>query len=418
MLLTTPAPALRAITIALPLTMFAGCSSSDDAAFHASANANPFAGYVSDIYDGTSNWLCHPELADEDNACVTDLSTSSVAQDGAATRLDFTPASNAPFDCFYVYPTASADPTTNSDLNPGPQEIETTATQFARYAEVCRTFAPVYRQLTLTRLAATVLTGPLLGTPVPQEALEIAYADVVDAFREYVGNLSDGRGYLLVGHSQGSGLLRRLVAEEIEPSDALHARLIGAHLLGTSVAVPRNADVGGDFMRTPACRAPDQFGCVVSYASYRAGDPQLDDPRFGTTANPDTLALCNHPAALAGGEADLSMRIPFRLPPVYQTLLIPRGSGGPYQDRLQNALLDTPYYAVPGQIRGACVVDANDTSYLEIRIDPELEGPRADDYPGEFLGGTGWGLHLADVSIAQQDLVDLAGRQGHAWLNR
>ena len=221
-----------------------------------------------------------------------------------------------------------------------------------------------------------------------------------------------------VGHSQGSGLLRRLIAEVIEPDDWLHERLIGAHLMGTSVAVPPDADVGGDFRRTPACRAPDQTGCVVSYASFRAGDPQLDDPRFGTTADPDTRALCTNPAQLAGGAAALSPQMPRSYAPAYQALVIPRGSGGPYASRARNLALDTPYFTVPGQIRAECVLDANGTSYLEIRIQADPDDPRADDYPGEFLGGIGWGLHLADVALAQQDLVDLAGRQGHAWLSR
>lgn len=417
-------PKARRLLPALTALVLVACSGSQNGTPQDSAAtaANPYPGYSSDIYGGTENWLCHPDQSSLDDVCATDLRTTAVAEDGQASELGFAAAQEAPFDCFYVYPTASADPGTNSDLNPGPQERQTTATQFARYGEVCRTFAPVYRQLTLTRLAGAVLTsflpGELDALGIPQEALETAYGDVVDAFREYIANNSDGRGFLLVGHSQGSGLLRRLVAEEIETNDALFERFIGAHLMGTSVAVPRGKDIGGDFQRTPACRDADQFGCVVSYASYREGDPQLDSARFGTTPDADTVALCTNPAALAGGEADLAMRIPFSLPPVYQTLLIPRGSGGPYQSRLQNSSIDTPFYAVPGQIRGECVLDADDTSYFEVRIDPEPEGPRADDYPGEFLGGTGWGLHLADVSLAQQDLVDLAGRQGNAWRNR
>ncbi|MCK5769943.1 DUF3089 domain-containing protein [Algiphilus sp.] len=379
---------------------------------------NPFDGYVSANYEGPDNWLCHPQLADASDVCATDLRSTSVAADGTASEIAFLPAADAPFDCFYVYPTTSVDPGRNSDFNPGAQERDTVASQFARYGEVCRTFAPVYRQITLSRLAVSVLTGPLLGGGIPEAAAELAYGDVLDAFRRYIAADNNGRGFVLVGHSQGSGLLRRLIAEVIEPDDWLHERLIGAHLMGTSVAVPPGADVGGDFRRTPACRAADQTGCVVSYASFRAGDPQLDDPRFGTTADPDTRALCTNPAQLAGGEAALSPQMPRSYPPAYQALVIPRGSGGPYASRARNLALDTPYFTVPEQIRAECVLDANGTSYLEIRIQADPEDPRADDYPGEFLGGIGWGLHLADVALAQQDLVDLAGRQGHAWLSR
>ncbi|MEN8718933.1 MAG: DUF3089 domain-containing protein [Oceanococcaceae bacterium] len=382
--------------------------------------ADDFATYQSAIYDGATNWLCHPDKPASEDACRQDLRTISVAADGTATSLPFSPAAAPTVDCFYVYPTTSADVGNNADLNPGPQEIQTTTTQFARYSEVCRPFAPVYRQISLTRLAVAVGGGfipvetGLLD--IPDAAREQAYADVLDAFREYVANLSEGRGFVLVGHSQGAGLLRRLIAEEIETRPALHARMIAAHLAGTTVAVTVGADVGGDVRFTPACREADQHGCVVSYASYRAGDPQLDDPRFGTTSDPALQALCTNPAALAGGEAVLDLRVPFRLPPVFQTLLIPRGSGGPFQNRLSNLAVDEPYYSVPGQIRGECVVDANGTSYLEVRISPEPDGPRANDYPGEFLGGIGWGLHLADISLVQQNLVDLAARQAASWM--
>lgn len=412
-------PALRASRPA-PWALVACClmltaCGSDDAP-HRSA-ANPFADYVSANYEGLDNWMCHPELAAEDDVCRADLDTVAVSATGDATTLPFTTDDGPAFDCFYLYPTASLDPGENSDFRPGPQETGTTRMQFARYGEHCRTFAPVYRQRTLTSLALSVALG-FVNVSIPSEGGALAYEDAVDAFKRYVARDNDGRGFILVGHSQGAGLLRRIIAEIIENEPYLHERLISAHLLGTSVAVPVGADVGADFQRTPACRHPEQTGCVVSFASFRADDPNLDSPRFGITGDAQTQALCTNPAALAGGESVLDARIPFRLPPVFQLLLIPRGSGGPYQSRLSNVALSEPFYAVPGQILGECVVDGNGTSYLEVRIQPEPDGPRADDYPGEFLGGTGWGLHLADVNIAQGDLVSLAGRQGRAWLQR
>ena len=56
-------------------------------------------------------------------------------------------------DCFYVYPTVSLDPGVNSDLQPGEEEVRTVVGQFARFRTACRTFAPLYRQMTLTALA-------------------------------------------------------------------------------------------------------------------------------------------------------------------------------------------------------------------------------------------------------------------------
>ena len=47
----------------------------------------------------------------------------------------------------------------------------------------------------------------------------------------------------------------------------------------TTVEVPAGADVGGSFEQTPLCRANDQVGCVIAYASYRASDPPTSRPR-------------------------------------------------------------------------------------------------------------------------------------------
>ena len=414
--------AVRCLAASLGLLLLAACDRSEPASpapapeTPVAEAVNPYPGYVSASYTGLDNWLCHPQLGSAGNVCSADLRTIAVEADGSAAVLDPVPATDAPVDCFYVYPTASADVGANSDFRAGPQEIETTISQAARYREVCRVYAPVYRQRTLTVLALNVVAGQVLPFELGPNASENAYVDVLDAFRQYIAEENQGRGYILIGHSQGASLLRRLVAEEIETRPALKQRLVAAHLIGSTIAVPIGADVGGSFVSTPACRHPQQTGCVVAYSSYREGDPQLDEPRFGITGDPATQALCTHPAALAGGAAPLAIHVPFELPPVFQLLLIPRGSGGPYADRAANLAVDVPFYAVPNQLSGECVVDANGTSYLEVRIAADANDPRADDYPGEFFGGTGWGLHLADVSLAQGDLVRLATAQTLAWL--
>ena len=59
-------------------------------------------------------------------------------------------------------------------------------------------------------------------------------------------------------------------------------------------------DVGGSFAQVPACRDPGQFGCVVSYASFRESSPPPDGTFFARAQSPGTEALCTNPAALAG----------------------------------------------------------------------------------------------------------------------
>ena len=102
-------------------------------------------------YTSLDNWLCHPERA---NFCARDQSATIVHADGTLALETFTPADNPPIDCFYVYPTVSTDPGGNSDLTPNREEERVIEAQFARFGAACRTFAPIYRQVTLTALRA------------------------------------------------------------------------------------------------------------------------------------------------------------------------------------------------------------------------------------------------------------------------
>lgn len=379
----------------------------------------PALGAISEVYADLDDWLCHPQLDAENDACMGALDTRVVAADGTAAieTVALDPAFEV--DCFYVYPTTSADPGANADRMPDVQERQTTLLQAGRYRDTCRMFAPVYRQRSLTALAVSGRTDAVYSPEDIEAANEVAYGDVREAFFHYIATASEGRGFVLIGHSQGARLLARLIAEEVETTPALAARLVAAHIPGTTLAQPVGADVGGSFRRTPVCRHAAQTGCVVAYASYRAGDPALADPRFGLVTEPGMQAICVHPAALSGGAAGLQARLPFVLPPVFQALLRPRGSGGPYADRAENvvAMVETPFFAVPGQIDGACRVHPDSGAhYLEVRIAADPEDPRADDYPGEFFGGDNWGLHLADVNLAQADLVALARSQTREYL--
>jgi len=69
--------------------------------------------------------------------------------------------------------------------------------------------------------------------------------------------------------------------------------------------VPQGKTVGGSFKNIPLCTAPDQIGCVVTFASFRATIPPPANSNFGRVRAEGNIAACTNPAALAGGKAQL-----------------------------------------------------------------------------------------------------------------
>src|SRR5690349_17195251 len=121
---------------------------------------NPYPGYVSATYADPAHWLCR---GDTDDVCDHDLDATIVKANGHVRLEHWKPARHPKIDCFYVYPTISLDQTGNSDLVPAAdQELFVVRQQAARLGSVCRVFAPVYRQITLT-----ALIGLLGGNPIP-----------------------------------------------------------------------------------------------------------------------------------------------------------------------------------------------------------------------------------------------------------
>lgn len=367
---------------------------------------NPFEGYSSTQYADLDNWLCHASLDAADNTCAGELDATVVNSDGSTSIEPHQAAEDPPIDCFYVYPTVSGDASGNADLEAGEEERFTVLNQAARYSRLCRLYAPVYRQVTVAALFTDV-----------EGDRELAYGDVLDAFKHYIANDNDGRGFILIGHSQGSFHLRSLIAEQVETDDYLSQRMVSAHLIGATVEIPVGADVGGSFQAVPVCRSADQVGCVVSYASFRADDPFLaaGEARFGQPGE-NTRAVCVNPAAPAGGKAALRPYTASGSVGALDAVLI-RRVDGPFADPAANAALTTPFYTMPDFVYGECKVNEDGVSYLEIAVDADPQDPRADDINGEFIIGPGWGLHLVDMNLAMGDLVDLAETQAAAWLD-
>jgi hypothetical protein len=405
-------PRLWVSTLLLAAVLLATVGVATAGAEKPGTSSRATGGFESDIYSDPDAWLCRP---DTDDVCDEDLAASVVRADGTIREQPFRPAKRPAVDCFYAYPTVSGDPTSASDLVPDPDlEGATARNQVARLASACRVFAPMYPQLTIAALRALLRTGPpTVDDAPPQQVSDNAYSFLRDAWREYLANDNDGRGVVLVGHSQGSALLEKLLREEIEPRASIHERLVSALLIGWAIAVPDGEVVGGAFERTPLCRADRQVGCVVSYSTFRSDAPPPAGSPFGRVATEGQHAACTNPAALDGGAAVLSPY--FERAGVNQTFFRLLGLSAASTTWSTVAQPSAPWVTLPGLVEAQCV-EQDGASFLAVTVRADPNDPRVDDVPGEVP--LGFGLHVVDVNLAMGDLESLVQRQAKAYAAR
>ena len=346
-------------------------------------------------YAKESSWLCLPGRAD---TCSTPLPTTALNPNGYGSVGRNEVAKDPPIDCFYVYPTVSNDRGMNSDLSPGREEKLAAETQFARFASVCRPFAPVYRQMTLASVAAYAA-----GADITQAAI-LAYSDVASAWKNYLATRNKGRPFVLIGHSQGSLMIQQLIAHEIETNPAVAKRMKLAIIPGFNVLVPQGKLVGGTFKKTPLCSRPGETDCVISWVSFREKNVPPPGAIFGHAPTPGMTVGCVNPARPGSRNWEPLDSYWF----TRSTLPVP---GGPIQWSTEGAP-STPYVRTEGLVSARCVNEGQ-RGYLSIRTNADLSDKRTDRVGGEvavlgmFLPG--WGMHLADVAESQGDLMRQVG---------
>ena len=123
-------------------------------------------------------------------------------------------------------------------------------------------WAPQYRQAAYGAF--------LLRSEDATKSLDLAYQDVRAAFDYFLSQMPADEPIILAAHSQGALHLMRLLQER---GSRLNGRLVAAYIAGWPIS--STADLPS--LGFPACRSPDQAGCILSWMSF--GDP----------ANPDLI---------------------------------------------------------------------------------------------------------------------------------
>ena len=253
----------------------------------------------------------------------------------------------------------------------------------------------MYRQITLAALFS--------GLPVTEEESALAYGDVRSAWKTYLREYNDGRGVVFIGHSQGTYVLRQLIAEQVDKRPGVRKRLVAAYLYGGNVEVKEGKLVGGDFKHVPGCESVKQTGCAVGFSTFNAPVPV--DANFGrvggrlSSGDPATRdILCVNPAAPGGGTGTLNSIYPSEPYAPGTTIGIATEAVG-----VPRPEVTTTWVEAKGAYAGTCD-SSDDADVLQIA---SLGGaPTLNPVPDAT-----WGLHLVDANIALGNAVSLLKRQ-------
>lgn len=198
-------------------------------------------------YAPSDQWIARPDVADDPSRWRP--AGSAGARDPRAA-------------VFYIHPTTYLERDRwNAPRTPGgATEMRTrlfVQSQASALASAGRVWAPRYRQAAYGAF--------LLDTKDATDALDLAYRDVAAAFDEFLRRNPRGP-IILAGHSQGALHLERLLREKVA-GKPIASRIVAAYVVGWPISIRADLPQLG----LPACHAPSQVRCILSWMSF--GDP-------------------------------------------------------------------------------------------------------------------------------------------------
>jgi hypothetical protein len=294
------------------------------------------------------------------------------------------PNPSSKFDCFFVYPTVSTEKTDNANLKIQPAELGVAEDEASRFSQVCKVWAPMYRQVTDA--------GLLKGLGKNAKADQIAYDSLLSGWRDYLAHHNDGRPIIFIGHSQGAAILIQLLRSQIDSNPALRKRMVSAIILGGNVQVPIGKTVGGSFTHIPTCGSARQTGCVIAYSTFGSTPPptalfgrpgQGVSLQSGQTTSAGQQVACVDPVNFSSGSGAL---VPYFLT---VTSSVP------------GVKVTTPWVSFPGLYTAACITSGGAT-WLQVTAASIPGDPRP---TVKASLGPNWGYHLDDVNLPLGNLV-------------
>lgn len=359
-------------------------------------------------------WACHPDrtpnLCDDAQGPTTVLSSGAL-QRRAVARVEPEPAAGPtpPVDCFFAYGSVTGTSNVNAPRRLDRDVIAAIQNYDAPFGRACRLYVPVYRQLSSL---AGIGSAMARGVDTQTREMNIAYSDLLGAWRDYLAHDNDGRGVVFIGHSQGSAMLIRLIKEEIDRNAERRAQFVGALLPGANVTVRRGQRNGGMFAYLPTCAEVDEYGCVVGYSAFSSppsnrtalfGRISPLNQVYGAPRGPEFAVACTNPAILSGDEG--------RLRPLLRGKPAPGSNGDSERGAWgwHRPTASTPW-VMPGDRFTASCRPTQTTNALMVR--------RASRASAVLVGfpWNDWGLHVGELGLTLGNLVRIVERQGSAWV--
>ncbi len=219
---------------------------------------------IQNAYAQSDMWLARPAAGAAGLANWSPSNYATAARESAAAST--TPGRAA---IFFIHPTSFLErsswnaPLTDKMANDrAVLFVRAMASPFAAAGQI---WAPRYRQATI----GAFLTE---DSATAQKAFDLAFADVMASFDQFLTDAGPSRPIILAGHSQGAMHLGRLLKDRVSSDAKLKRRIVAVYAVGWPISIDHDLPSMG----LPPCTDPFQNACILSWQSYaEPAEPQM-----------------------------------------------------------------------------------------------------------------------------------------------